>query len=245
MDKDDNLAPTDNDFEMLSLIIDDALAGVDVAARYPTFYRKIQAIADLRAAYEDALAILERDADGTLDPLPQPPSRDLSFLHTAVLRPTLSRPQTNRLQAYWKQTAEAIQALFAPPPRPQVVYRSADYLADPQKTLMRGGWQHEGRDWSLVLHATQPADHPGQLSLTLWLSSLEEPSPDAPPSRWRRGSLPVPPTAGCARVGWKRPLSRPASPSRPSKMTAGWPPATGNTTPSPGRAATSKSAPTP
>ena len=44
MDKDDNLEPTDNDFEMLSLIINDALAGVDVATRYPTFYRKIQAL---------------------------------------------------------------------------------------------------------------------------------------------------------------------------------------------------------
>lgn len=182
MDRDDNLLPNESDFEMLSLLIDEALSGVDVVTRYPTVFRKLLASSELREAYESALAILRADADDTLDPLPHPPSHDLSFLQTAVFLPMLSHPQPNRLQLHWCQTAQAIQALFAPPP--QVAYRlGADYLADPHKTLLRGNWQHDDRDWSVVLHVTQPAAHPGSLALTLWLSSLDEPSSDTPAAR--------------------------------------------------------------
>lgn len=68
---------------MLSLVVNDALEGVDIARRYPTFYRRLLADPQLRRAFLEALEILEKDKTGELVPLPDQLDVDLTFLEWA------------------------------------------------------------------------------------------------------------------------------------------------------------------
>lgn len=74
---------------MISLVLTDALQGVDVAGRYPAFFRRLRVDPELALTYHDALDLLTADAAGQLRPLPGPPSRDLSFLAQSTIRPQL------------------------------------------------------------------------------------------------------------------------------------------------------------
>ena len=67
---------------MMSFMVSEAARGVDLAECYPVFYRRLQEEPDLRERFEDSLDLLRRSQTNTLEPLPGPPSRDLSFLHT-------------------------------------------------------------------------------------------------------------------------------------------------------------------
>src|SRR5688500_1184411 len=50
---------TDEDMALVSLVLGDALLGVDVAARYPRFFEKLLANEGLRDAFLDGLILLE------------------------------------------------------------------------------------------------------------------------------------------------------------------------------------------
>lgn len=65
---------------MLSLVVNDALEGVDIARRYPAFYRLLLADPRLRWAFLEALEIREKEEDGELESLPDPLDVDLAFL---------------------------------------------------------------------------------------------------------------------------------------------------------------------
>lgn len=67
---------------MMSFMVSEAARGVDLAARYPAFYRRLQEEPDLWERFEDSLDLLRRSQTNTLEPLPGPPSHDLSFLQT-------------------------------------------------------------------------------------------------------------------------------------------------------------------
>ncbi|MFZ0547291.1 MAG: hypothetical protein WAM60_17735 [Candidatus Promineifilaceae bacterium] len=66
---------------MLSLIINDALDGVDISRHYPVYFERLLNDSVLREAFLDTLEILELTRAGKLEPLPGEPSNDLSFLY--------------------------------------------------------------------------------------------------------------------------------------------------------------------
>jgi hypothetical protein len=57
-------ACTDDDFDLLALMVDEALRGVDVPQRYPAFWRKMMAEAELYEAFLDYLQLREADRAG-------------------------------------------------------------------------------------------------------------------------------------------------------------------------------------
>jgi hypothetical protein len=57
---------SDDDFDLLTLIVDEALRGVDVPERYPAFWRKMMANAELHTAFLDCLEILEASHEDRL-----------------------------------------------------------------------------------------------------------------------------------------------------------------------------------
>jgi hypothetical protein len=61
-------ACTDDEFDLLALMVDEALCGVDLPERYPTFWRKMMVNAELYEAFVDCLQLLEADRAGRLRP---------------------------------------------------------------------------------------------------------------------------------------------------------------------------------
>ena len=57
------------DEALLSLLVSEAFAGVDITRRYPALYRIMLADPNMQEAFLDALETLEQDRNGTLEPL--------------------------------------------------------------------------------------------------------------------------------------------------------------------------------
>jgi hypothetical protein len=99
--------------EMLSLIIDDALAGTDIASRYPIFFKKLLANDGLREAFLDSLDLLEQSRAGALEPLPAPPSQNLDFLYQNEPEVNVESQGAGRWHVSWQQTAAQLQRIFS------------------------------------------------------------------------------------------------------------------------------------
>lgn len=163
---------TEADYQMLSLVVNDALEGVDVTVQYPTFYRKLLADAQLRGAFLDALAILSDDAVD-LNLRPEEFNRDLSFLKTAVSpSPTIKHPLTDKWQAVWHLLAKQIDQQFFQSFQP--VYRSSDLLEDTSIVLLRNDFAAGDRQYDVILEAASLFDTPEQLQLTLLVTPLSD-----------------------------------------------------------------------
>src|SRR5688572_17786521 len=100
---------------MLSLVVHDALEGVDISVRYPAFYQRMLADNELREAFLDSLDLLRRSQVGQLLPLPQPASEDLSFLRARSSEPRIEYTTNGRWRILWQRTIADIQAILFQP----------------------------------------------------------------------------------------------------------------------------------
>lgn len=106
------------DFEFLSLFIEEAMNGVDVARRYSDYYQKLLTNRDLRRSFLDIIQLMEDDLLHALETLPEPVRGNLQFL--------LEENQAGRSwQFNWRRSMEQLQEIFAPP---QLAYRAAPEL---------------------------------------------------------------------------------------------------------------------
>jgi hypothetical protein len=96
--------PAQEDVAMLSFMVSAAYQGVDIAARYPTFYNKLQRNQMLREHFLDALDLMEHSKAGTLAPLPGTPRRDLSFLYKTKPKPTIAQNSGQGWRITWRET---------------------------------------------------------------------------------------------------------------------------------------------
>jgi hypothetical protein len=164
---------TTGDEDMLSLVVDDALKGVDITSQYPAFYQKLLADAELRQAFLDALDLLERSAAGQLsDPPPLPPP-DLSFLNKpASPQPVVERTASQGWRATWRLLQAELAQLFRPS---DLVYRSGySNLDDEGIILLRSQVTAANNQLDMFLEAVRPAAEPDQLHLYLSVTSLTE-----------------------------------------------------------------------
>jgi hypothetical protein len=168
----------DGDEYMLSLVVSDALDGVDIARQYPDFFRQMLVDDELRQAFLDSLEILEKSRSGTLEPLPGPPSADLSFLKRAP-QPRIALTESGLWSVEWRQTIETLQALlFSSGAGASPVYRSGDIYGEPYFTLLNSEVEIGGAKLAVVLEAEQPIDRPNELvpELSLLALSAEQPA---------------------------------------------------------------------
>jgi len=158
---------SETDENMLSIIVNDALAGVDITTRYPTFYNHILAHARLRRAFLDALDILDSDAAGELEPLPQKASRDLSFLQTAASsHPTIKQTTPTKWRASWQLFVGLMNQRFFP--QPQLVYRmTEEAMAGDDIILLRSNFQVGDEELDVLLEASTPIEELGILQLSI------------------------------------------------------------------------------
>jgi hypothetical protein len=142
------------DNDMLSLVISEALNGVDISIRYPDMYRKMLNNSDLRQAFIDALGSVEEEqSESVTISLPVKPA--LTFLSRQDQLPTIIKIGADKWRSVWRQSVEQLQALFSPP---ELAYRSDPSLyEDPWITLLRGEAEIEGSVYTILLECS-PAE---------------------------------------------------------------------------------------
>lgn len=102
---------------MLSLVLDDALNGVDISEQYPHFYQRMLADLHLRTAFLESLTLLRRDAANQLEPLPERTSHDLSFLEESGGPPfVFMETSGQKWHIAWQYPVDTLRA---PPSSPQ------------------------------------------------------------------------------------------------------------------------------
>jgi hypothetical protein len=175
---DENL---NNWFDMLSIIVNDALDGVDIVGRYPGFYRQMLAHPELHQAFVDALSVLEMDAAGQLSPFPVAP--EFGFLQSAAApdsardaaSSTITLTAPHRWRIRWQQSLTHLQELLFPPGA-QLAYRDATtYLEESSYQLLRSDVQIDDQPLEVLLEATLTPDAPDFLQLQLWIAGEMDP----------------------------------------------------------------------
>lgn len=174
------------DDAMLAVMISEAMNGVDIARRYPRFFRRMLVDAELRAAFLDGLKALEEGRLPAADVLPRPPSRDLSFLKRAPVARTAAKIQEeNAYLARWTRAGRDLVNLLNFALRsshdlftlgePAPLYRSADdSLQDAAATLLQGRVSGNNVEVNITLEGVRNAEQPDELQLTLWVLSAKE-----------------------------------------------------------------------
>ncbi len=172
------------DSDMLAVMIGEAMNGVDIAARYPRFFRRLLVDAELRAAFLDGLQALEEGRLPVADVLPRAPNRDLSFLKRAPAVGAATGAASDYL-ARWTRAAHDLVSLLSfvlPSPlnpftmgEPAPVYRSEDdSLQDVAVTLLQGRVAGNGVEVNVTLEGARTAAQPDELQLTLWVLTVYE-----------------------------------------------------------------------
>lgn len=154
-----------DDLEMLSLIVDEALQGVDIEQEYPQFFAKMLRTPSLYEAFVDSLEMLEDERDGKSEPLPFPPSRDLSFLANLNPKRKISQPSPTSWQITFQQTIQQLQQVFGfLTPAPLMRH---DFEEDGPIILFRDRLELAGRSLNLLLEGEQPTPETLQLFVKL------------------------------------------------------------------------------
>ncbi|HNB54716.1 MAG TPA: hypothetical protein PK530_22395, partial [Anaerolineales bacterium] len=103
---------TETDLELLSLVVNDALNGVDIQKQYPAFYKRLVEEPGLRDAFLDVLEMAEEGENEELElELPEPISKKLAFL--ADPDPvSIVEQLTDRWRVTWQQSTAYLNTVF-------------------------------------------------------------------------------------------------------------------------------------
>jgi hypothetical protein len=166
-------ALTDEDMAMLSLVLGDALQGVDVATRYPRFFEKLLANEGLREAFLDGLTLLdEREMfapPGTVPADTLPPG----FLRTPVTTAVVEADDGGWWRAEWLQLKGTLEWLFSPRQQaPGMAWRSAEGgMEEGYRTLLRSETLVGEQILYVALDGRQPMEKPNVLEVVLMVAA--------------------------------------------------------------------------
>ncbi len=153
------ISEADND--MLSIIVDEAIKGVEISKRYPDFYKKLLGNHELRKAFLDTMESIELEEINELVVMPGPSSPNLGFLTNKPAQPTLSKLD-DKWQISWLRTIDQLRSIFSPV---KLAYRSDPAMfEDPWFTLLRDEIEVNGIMYSVVLECTFSEDEETALS---------------------------------------------------------------------------------
>ncbi len=148
---------------LLSLVVDDALKGVDISRRYPVFFQRLLADDELRRAFLETLEAAENRAI----PATAAAEPALSFLQTPARHAILEVVSPNRWRLRWQAALDQLQQLFFSADQVQPAYRAADYLEDAWFTLIRDEIAVDQFRASVLLEAARLMTSPDHLQLHL------------------------------------------------------------------------------
>lgn len=168
---------SDDDEEMLSLVIDDFTKGVDIRERYPAFFERLLENVYLRTAFLEILELVAEEAaespETAFDIVP-----NLEFLTHSSSEPKIIFLESG-WQVVWQLTANYLTSLFSP--RIGEPVRSGDLLEDPWFILIRSDLEIDRLIFQVILEATQNIDHPDKLNLQLSVFNAAVETADLPP----------------------------------------------------------------
>lgn len=168
---------SDEDMAMVSLVIGDALQGVDVAKAYPRFFEKLLTNVGLREAFLEGLISLEetetlarpeREAAAEVSPL--------GFLRTATVRPVLEVDAGGGWRAQWQQLKETLDWLLSPgQQRMGMAWRSGEAVIDEgYRALLRSEALVGEQTLHVALDGRQPIETPDVLEVVLMVAAEGE-----------------------------------------------------------------------
>lgn len=165
----------ENVMDIFSLVLQDALSGVDVSQRYPTFYGKMMADPALWAMFVDALAVLEADGRQQLLPIPPIQEPELAFLaKQPAAQPTIDQSAPGKWRIAWTLFWDQLQAVLFP--APDLAFRSAaSLLEDESIILLHRLATIDGQEVETVLEAILRVEQPDMLRLQA--TAVTEPQP--------------------------------------------------------------------
>lgn len=159
---------------MISLVISDALEGVDISERYPDFYHRMLQNPKLFQTFLEAIEVLEGEYEDTLESVPS-----LS-LSVPQKRPLDGEPIVEPLGpgawiARWQQGAAQLASIFKNIIlMPQPGFRSGwSMLEESSASLIRSKVTIENTNLGVQLTASW-ADDPDSLNLQLMVALLNE-----------------------------------------------------------------------
>jgi hypothetical protein len=136
--------------EMVSLIVDETIKGVDIKIRYPDFYQKLLSNTELRQVFLDTLESIEAEKQGEMVALPSGDKPNLAFLTRKSQQPGIHKLDRDRWQIILQKTIQQLQDIFSG--GPALAYRSdANLFDDSWFTLARGEVELEGTSYSILL----------------------------------------------------------------------------------------------
>jgi hypothetical protein len=152
---------------MYSILISDALNGVDIQTPYPDYWEKLLSNWEIRRAFLIDLEILDKSDKGELEPLPVEPSRDLQFLYFAPPLHTIEIDSHGNLRIIWIQTIDQLQQIFSSPTLStmDITRDNSTFLEDIPFRLFQSEVDLDGDTFTSLLEALQPIDNPEILQL--------------------------------------------------------------------------------
>jgi hypothetical protein len=154
--------------DMLSVLVSEALRGVDIGVRYPHYYKMLLLDDEFRQDFLDALDILTGEPEAEKEPEMEASYPDLSFLREQNTSHVLERINAKRWRAVWRQDAEQLQRLFFENQRDQFVYRIAEnYLEENWMPMIRDEIEVNGIRYGVYLEVSTLDIMPESLELSL------------------------------------------------------------------------------
>ena len=154
--------------EMLSVIVSEALKGVDIGTRYPYYYKMLLLDEELRQAFLDALDILVEDQGEEQYPEMETTYPDLSFLQRQSPAHRIERFEGKGWRIIWRQAAEQLQNLFFENNHGHFAYRIAEnYLEENWMPMIRDEIEVDGVRYGVYLEVSTIDIIPESLELAL------------------------------------------------------------------------------
>lgn len=164
------------EYEMLSLMVNEAVNGIDISKRYPVFYKELLNNSDLREAFLDSLELIEQSNKNELAPLPALHELNLDFLKETSHHSTAKNLGKNSWRVSWQRTIEQLQSVFTPQ---ELAYRSDPSLFDdPWFTVLRDEFEIEKILFTIVLECAVSKEAKESLSCALNIAINSDIIPD-------------------------------------------------------------------
>jgi hypothetical protein len=154
---------------MLSIMVNDALIGIDVMKKYPALYARMLADKQSRTAFLDTLELLEQSRAGELPEYSGPSITNLDFLRQATSKPIIRKTSENKLELVWHRTTSQLQKIFPLVAfHPGEDYRSNDlFLDESPLNLLHSRLEIDEQEFEVRLTAIPAAANPENLNLLL------------------------------------------------------------------------------
>jgi hypothetical protein len=154
--------------EVLSLIVDEALKGVDIESQYPDFYGRLLKNAALRDAFLDTLEMMEAEKDGQLTPLPAGKKPSLDFLRKKPSQTETQQVGMEHWQIRLQRTIHELRNIFS---SPKLAYRAdANLYDDNWFTVLRDEIELAGSSYAILLECGISKETEEALSASLNLA---------------------------------------------------------------------------